>query len=150
MNPLTERLSEHKAIREDLGLLGSAGPEHESKFNELVKASDRILLELAKTPCASDAEFFAKLAHIAEIEFGDCGDPEDGSDFPALAVAVRTHLMQRNAPLVAEATSIDRAIRRYCRPGALERGLKILEPGLPVLLASEPSSQPVSRRKKAP
>jgi hypothetical protein len=42
----------------------------------------------------------------------------------------------RRASPASDSTPLQRAIRRYCRPRALERGLKILEPGLPGLLAS--------------
>lgn len=45
-------------------------------------------------PCASDAEFFTKLAYLAEIEFKDYGKPE-GQDYESLLCDVRGHLAQR-------------------------------------------------------
>jgi hypothetical protein len=69
MSALTETLAKHKTIRENMRLLKSDG----SKFSRLVQKSDRLVLELAKMPCASDDEFFAKLTHITEVELEDYG-----------------------------------------------------------------------------
>jgi len=94
MNALTEMLAQHKAIREDMQHLGSAGGEYEAQFDKAVQKSDRIVRKLAKMPCASDAEFFAKLEHIAKVEFEDYGDPE-GRNYEGVVVAVRTYLKRR-------------------------------------------------------
>ena len=50
--------------------------------------------QMASVPCASDAEFFTKLAYLAEIEFKDYGKPE-GQDYESLVCAIRAHLAQR-------------------------------------------------------
>ena len=47
-----------------------------------------------------------------------------------------TATTRRPAAKSDDNSSRQRAILRYCRPGARERALKILEPGLPALLAS--------------
>jgi hypothetical protein len=94
MNALTEMLAKHKAIYKNRQLLGSAGPEKDEQFSKAITKSDRVLLKIAKMPCASDAEFFVKLAYIAEIEFGDYGDHE-GRDYESLVCAMRAYLKQR-------------------------------------------------------
>jgi hypothetical protein len=75
--------------------LGSAGGEYEAQqYSKAVQKSDRIVRKLAKMSCASDDELFAKLAHIAEVEFKDYGDPR-GQNYEGVVIAVRTYLKRR-------------------------------------------------------
>jgi hypothetical protein len=113
-------------------LLGSDDRRHA----KAVQKSDRIVLKLAKISCASDEEFFTKLAHIAEVEFKDYGDPE-GQNYEGMLIAVRSYLAQRKKN--AQDTYARLVLQGYFRPGACERALEILRPGLANLLASEPS-----------
>jgi hypothetical protein len=48
----------------------------------------------------------------------------------------------------ARESAFQRAIRRYCRPGARERAVKILEPGLVDLLRQSLPKKLGSRRKR--
>jgi hypothetical protein len=146
MNALNGIIAKHKTVRENMRLLGSAGEEYKAQYSKAVQKSDRIVRKLAKMSCPSDDEFFARLEHIAKVEFEDYGDPE-GDNYEGVVIAVRSYLAQRKK---AQAASLQRVRERYDRPGALERGLKILEPGLSALLASEPPKKPVSRRKARP
>ena len=95
MTSLTEMLAEHKAIYQKRQALEGAGEEGES-FSKMVSKSDRFMLRIAKTPCADDDEFFAKLAYLVRIELGDYGDPR-GRDYEATLGAVRAYLAQRRA-----------------------------------------------------
>jgi hypothetical protein len=89
MNAMTKAFAKHKAAYDERQRLSGT-----DEFIDAVSKSDQLLLKLAKTPCESDEEFFVKLAHIAEIEFKDYGDPE-GRDFESLVIAVRSYLAQR-------------------------------------------------------
>lgn len=93
MNALAKAFANHKAVYAEREELGGDGPDADA-YNELVSKADRLLLKLAKAPCASDEEFFAKLAHIAEVEIKDSGGPE-GQNFESTMVAVRSYLAQR-------------------------------------------------------
>jgi hypothetical protein len=94
MNALTEMLAQHKAIRKGMQSQGSAEENTEAQFAKAVQKSDRIVRKLAKMSCASDDEFFAKLEHIAKVEFEDYGSPE-GRNYEGVVVAVRTYLKRR-------------------------------------------------------
>jgi hypothetical protein len=139
MNALTEMLAQHKAVRKDMRLLGFAGEEYEAQHDKAVQKSDRIVRKLAKMSCASDDEFFAKLEHIAKVEFEDYGYPE-GGNYEGVVIAVRTYLKRRKK---AQAASLRRVREQYCRPGTLQRGLKILAQELDAHQASA-----VSPRKR--
>jgi hypothetical protein len=130
MNTLTEMLAQHRALREDMRLLGSDDRRHA----KAVQKSDRIVRKLAKMSCASDEEFFTKLAHIAKVEFKDYGDPE-GQNYEGMLIAVRSYLAQRKKN--AQDTYARLVLQGYFRPGALERAAKMLRPGLAALLAPE-------------
>jgi hypothetical protein len=65
------------------------------------------------------------------------GYPE-GGNYEGVVIAVRTYLKRRKK---ADAASVLRVRQRYCRPGALERGLKILAQELDAHQASEPSKE---------
>jgi hypothetical protein len=137
VNAITEMVAQHKAVRKDMHRLGSAGREYEAHHDKAVQKSDRIVRKLAKMSCASDDEFFAKLEHIAKVEFEDYGYPE-GGNYEGVVIAVRTYLKRRKK---ADAASVRRVRERYYRPGALERGLKILAQELDANQASEPSKE---------
>jgi len=93
MNAVTKALSASQAVYDERERLERIGQE-DAYYDELVSKSDRLLMKLAKEPCANDEEFFAKLAHIVEIEVKDSGEPE-GQNFESTVVAVRSYLAQR-------------------------------------------------------
>jgi hypothetical protein len=59
----------------------------EGEFARLLNVEDGVMLELAQAPCASDAEFFEKAAHILACHVADLGEPKIDHDFGALAIA---------------------------------------------------------------
>jgi len=91
MNALAKAFANHRAVYDERERLGRTGQE--DAYDELVLKSDRLLMKLAKAPCANDEEFIAKLAHIAEVEIKDSGEPE-GQNFESTVVAVRSYLAQ--------------------------------------------------------
>jgi len=97
MSALPKAFAASKAAYDERERAGAAG---NSEFNKLVSKSDRLLLKLAKMRCASDDEFFAKLAFIVEIELSDYGDPE-GQNFESTLIAVRSYLEQRKVAAAA-------------------------------------------------
>jgi hypothetical protein len=96
LTALTEMLAKHKAVRKDMWLLCSAGGEYEEQFAKAVQKSDRMVRKIAKMSCASDDEFFAKLKHIAKVEFEDFGYHE-GQNYEGVVTAVRTYLKRRGS-----------------------------------------------------
>ena len=95
MSAQTKMLAKHRVIYERRQVLEDTD-WLSARYNDQVSLSDRVLLKLAKAPCANDDEFFAKLAYIVEIELKDYGDPE-GINFESTICAVRAYLEQRNA-----------------------------------------------------
>ena len=100
MNAQTKMLAKHRAIYERRQSLEDTEWLSSKRYTNQVSLSDRVLLQLAKAPCANDDEFFAKLAYIVEIELKDYGDPE-GRDFESTVSAVRSYLEQRKAAAAA-------------------------------------------------
>lgn len=93
MNALAKAFANHQAVYDERERLGGRGPDDDA-YDALVSKADELLMKLAKAPCAGDDEFFAKLAHIVEIEVKDSGEPE-GQNFESTVVAVRNYLAQR-------------------------------------------------------
>lgn len=81
----------------------TAAHHTDTTLNDLVAAEDRLALELARSPCANDDEFFAKAAYLLEWEVANAAgrEPTMKNDFGAVLIALCEHLKQRVAPAQA-------------------------------------------------
>ncbi|HEY8125389.1 MAG TPA: hypothetical protein VIF88_08225 [Methylocystis sp.] len=54
--------------------------------------ADSALWELAETPCATDADFFAKIRQMLACHDSLHGEDADATECPAILAAIRLHL----------------------------------------------------------
>jgi hypothetical protein len=85
-------IAAHKAVQGKLDAMKGDGPE----FDDMCDVEGDRFCDLAETPCASDAEFFAKATYmIAHVQASWGGCLSDGGAFGLLAVATEAHMQSR-------------------------------------------------------
>lgn len=71
--------------------------EEDAGFITASRAEDEARYEVAVQPCATEAEFIAKLKYLLEAESALWGPPEFLTEFGSVVVAVEEYLAQREA-----------------------------------------------------
>jgi hypothetical protein len=112
-----EALAKHETLRRKARSVMAVGThQSDDESDDLINEADRLLLEIARTPCASDDEFFVRAAHFLKWEINDYGDPKD---YDATVVGLREYLAQRGpSQPQTEAGSIP---KRKAAPNATDR-----------------------------
>lgn len=83
----------------------------DSTLNARVADQDRLAFELARLPCATDEEFFARAAYLLEWETANAGHaPTMKNDFGAVLVAFTERLKQRGQKCWPPSRSLSRLI----------------------------------------